>query len=1212
MARHLYVLFLLSGLSGLVYESMWSRYLRLFVGSAATAQILVLALFMGGMSLGALLAGRRSARIRRPILAYGLIEGAIGLYALAFPWVFGAVTRLCYDVVFPAIGGGAGISVVKWSCAAAVILPPCLLLGMTFPLMSVGILRRDRERSGEILSFLYFTNSLGASIGAVATGYLLVPRLGLTGTLAAAAVLNLLIMAIAVRERTEHAPLAEGRDEGSSAAPGSPPLLTLRMPLALMLGTAFGTGLSSFMYEVGWIRLLSMVLGSATRSFEVMLSAFVFGLAVGGLWVRRRMDRFARPVLVLGLVQLVMGVAAVATLPLYRIAVLGMGAVFFQDERTYTMWLTFNVVRYLLCLLIMLPATFCAGMTLPLLTHVLLREGRAEAVVGRIYGLNTLGAICGAIAAGIVLMPVIGLKGAIVLGAIVDMGLGVMLVRAEAQRPDAPAVVRKLQRSTTLATVMVGVVAWFFIRLDPMILSAQVFRKGQTRLHPDYELVSHVDGRTATITVIHDTQRPGYFTIFTNGKPDASVRTIRYPEGRDRSEGPLMSGDEPTQILVGMIPALLQPDSRKWAMIGIGSGVSSDVILGSPVLERLETIEIEPEMAAGAGAFDPVNRRTFEDPRSVIVFDDAKAWFAGAAGQYDVIVSEPSNPWVSGVASLFTVEFYQEVKRYIAPGGLLAQWIQGYELNDDLLHSVLAAVDHEFADYQIYRIGSRDWVIVASPDHPIGPLHPEPLREWEAFRERGELLGIHDLGQIHTLMVANKRMLHPFLSQLTPNRDEHPILDDGAEKARFFRASAESLLSLRWTPMPALEVFGGVERIPYPARGIPDDREDRHILVEPEKALALMHRYETGAWRTGAAEMAAWIDQRDALGDDRGRWETWFHATYEVYNLTASWVDLRERAWWREVVQLSRRDEAPVDVVAAIGLLDAVVRRDGDELHRRVQDLRAHPTSLFDERLAALAGLVALELRRAPATDRRAYVVEYMERFGNEDDSDDRAYQILRGFAARPDDPLPRSTAVAPTPSPARTLGFGEHAAGAVPPGLLLGETNPANHPAVWSVVERDDAPSPPSAFGIVRCDNPKAAVFELALLEDSHLADVDLEVSVRAVDGVHDRGGGLVWRAQGFSDYYVARWNPLEGNLRIALVEDSNRVTLAETDVALDPSRWHRLHVVAEGPHIEVTIDDLPPLIADDTRLPGPGRVGLWTKADAKTLFDDLVIAEP
>ena len=206
--RVLFLLFFLSGISGLIYESIWSRYIRQFVGSAATAQILVLSLFMGGMSLGALLAGRYIRRVRSPVLVYGIIEGLIGLYALIFPYLQAGVMRLSYDVLFPALGGGSAVVIAKWLVAALLILPPCVALGTTFPLMSVGILRRDLAHSGEVLSLLYFTNSLGASTGALLSGFVLVGKLGLPGTLMVGATINILIMLLAIRDR-EAAPVIE-------------------------------------------------------------------------------------------------------------------------------------------------------------------------------------------------------------------------------------------------------------------------------------------------------------------------------------------------------------------------------------------------------------------------------------------------------------------------------------------------------------------------------------------------------------------------------------------------------------------------------------------------------------------------------------------------------------------------------------------------------------------------------------------------------------------------------------------------------------------------------------------------------------------------------------------------------------------------------------------------------------------------------------------
>jgi spermidine synthase len=990
-SRHLFLLFFLSGISGLVYESLWSRYLKLFVGSAATAQILVLALFMGGMSLGSLLAGRYSARISKPILTYGLIEGLIGLYALAFPYLYTGVTRLCYDVVFPAVGGD-GVALAKWTAAGLLIAPPCILLGTTFPLMSVGILRRDRERSGEILSFLYFSNSFGASLGAVISGFLLIPWLGLPGTLAAAAVLNLAIMAVCLRERRRDpdAPLSASK-KVEAATTSASTSTDDSMLLTVMLAIALGTGLSSFMYEIAWIRMLSMVLGSASHSFEVMLSVFVFGLALGGLWVRKRMDKFTRPELVLGRVQVIMGAAAVLTIPGYQLGVWGIGGVYwaserwFEGERTIELWYMFNAVRYVVCLIIMLPATFCAGMTLPLVTHVLLRRGQTEAAVGRVYGVNTLGAIIGATSAGLLLLPLLGIKNVIVLGAAIDMALGIWLIRREQVRHPS----RSLRNHLLIVSVVsltTALVGFLRIEINPRVLAAGVFRRGTVQMHEDYVVRLHEDGRTATVTVTQDIAREGYHTLFTNGKPDASIRTVRYPAGHDPDEGPILAGDEPTQLLLGIIPLMVNSDARFVATIGMGSGVTSHTILASPTLERLDTVEIEPFMAEGAKLFHPINRRTFEDPRSRIIFDDAKAYFAAAEAKYDIVVSEPSNPWVAGVSSLFTVEFYAEIKRYLADDGILGQWMHGYELSDELLLSVLAAVDRSFADYKIYRVGDRDWLILAATaDGGIGELDPAALG-WPDLHAEAGLLGIHAKSQIDALLVANDELLRPYLSTLQPNTDARPLLDNGAERARFFKRSAEALLELRAYPLPLAEVLGGAAREPYSA-SIPDFRTDEHVLEEPERALYLMQTWERedrdGSY-TGAAAMRSYLTQRDNIASkpgDPAYAKAWLESVYGVYHETAPWIALGETEFWAEVLTTGRSTAVTPEVRRSVELYDALLRRDGAALWASVEAELANPSDeegLARPRILALAGAVALVLIDAPVEQRRAFAAEHM------------------------------------------------------------------------------------------------------------------------------------------------------------------------------------------------------------------------------------------
>ncbi|HJP59134.1 MAG TPA: fused MFS/spermidine synthase, partial [Gemmatimonadaceae bacterium] len=312
----LYALFFLSGAAGLMYESIWTRYLALLVGHSAYAQILVLTIFLGGMAVGSFLIGRVSERLSDPLIWYAGVETAVGLLGLLFHPVFRAASAAAYDSLFPALVASPGAqSAVKWSLAALLILPQSILLGATFPLMSAGVLRIWRSRPGNVLAWLYASNSFGAAVGVLVAGFYLVSRFDFPGTLVFAAALNFIAAFITIRvvRRQRELPPTPVRlalvDDNAST-----PAIDKRW---LLLGAAFGTAVASFAYEIAWIRMLSLVLGSATHSFELMLSAFILGLALGALFVANGADRWRDPLRALGLIQCVMGALAVATLPLY-------------------------------------------------------------------------------------------------------------------------------------------------------------------------------------------------------------------------------------------------------------------------------------------------------------------------------------------------------------------------------------------------------------------------------------------------------------------------------------------------------------------------------------------------------------------------------------------------------------------------------------------------------------------------------------------------------------------------------------------------------------------------------------------------------------------------------------------------------------------------------------------------------------------------------
>ena len=399
-----YALFIVSGFAGLIYESVWTHYLKLYLGHAAYAQSLVLIVFMGGMALGAALCARLSTRVRNPLAAYAAIEAAIGVCALVFHELFVAATDWSYATLLPALAVDWLALAAKLALSCALILPQSVLLGATFPLMSAGLVRASvqgsRAASGEPVAMLYFANSLGAAAGVLASGFLLVAWAGLPGTLRTAGAINLALAALValLARPLRAAPIEPAPQSGDE------------QPARLLLAIALFTGLASFVYEICWIRMLSLVLGASTHSFELMLSSFIFGLALGGLAVRRLVDTAANPERLLGRVQVAMGLAALATLPVYDRSFELMEYLMKGLARTEAGYLFFNLAGQGVSALVMLPATILAGMTLPLITGALLRCGAGERAIGQVYAANTLGAIAGVLIAVHIGLPLLDRK----------------------------------------------------------------------------------------------------------------------------------------------------------------------------------------------------------------------------------------------------------------------------------------------------------------------------------------------------------------------------------------------------------------------------------------------------------------------------------------------------------------------------------------------------------------------------------------------------------------------------------------------------------------------------------------------------------------------------------------------------------------------------------------------------------------------------------
>ena len=796
----LLTIFILSGFAGLIYQSIWSHYLGLFLGHAAYAQALVLAIFMGGMAAGAAWIAQAGQRWRNLIRWYAVIEAVIGVLGLLFHWIFGSVASFSYQWLIPALGEPWAINLARWVVAALLILPQTVLLGMTFPLMSGGLIRRFPGSDGHLLGGLYFTNSIGAAIGALTAVFVLLPWVGLPGAMVAAGILNFVVAALAWWLAREPEPVVSERPVGTAQPElrlGHNPTLRL-----VLFGTAL-SGAASFIYEIVWIRMLSMAVGSTMHAFELMLASFIAGIALGGLWVRKHADTTKLPLRLVGWMQILMGVAALASLAVYANAFAWVGWLISALAKTDGGYTLYNLGTATLSILIMLPAAFFAGTTLPLFTVALLRDGHGERAIGRVYAWNTLGAILGVFAAIHVLIPTVGLKLALCIAAIIDLGVGMVLLRLQADSR------RSMIRFAVAAGISaIALIVAVRIPYDPMKLASGVFRHGHSVLDANAHKVAYYrDGKTASVSVTSGMD--GSANIATNGKPDAGIMI------KDDAKP---TSDEPTMALAAALPLTMLDKPSHVGVIGFGSGMTTHTLLGDARVQQVDTIEIEPAMVEGARLFGHRVERAYTDPRSRIVIDDAKAFFSANPKKYDIIISEPSNPWISGVGTLFSKEFYQFLPDHLNENGLFVQWVQLYEIDEQLVGSIFNAMAPHFADYAAWMTNASDMLIVASPKGPLpksdlqrllnkpGPLQSELARLGITSQE---ILDFRKIGDAQLL-----RGVARVFNAMPVNSDFLPILGLHAPKSRFQGISAEAIATLPAQEAILLEALGVRQALP--------------------------------------------------------------------------------------------------------------------------------------------------------------------------------------------------------------------------------------------------------------------------------------------------------------------------------------------------------------------------------------------------------------
>jgi spermidine synthase len=701
------VLFFASGLSSLIYQVLWMHLLVLVFGGTTLATSTVLAVFMGGLALGSFIASKFTDRTSNPFLWYGWLEGAIGIWAVLAPALFALATPL-YQFAYQSCPNIAALNLVRFGVACVILLPPTICMGATLPLLSKMVTTR-LESLGSRVGLLYSVNTAGAVAGTVLAGFVLMPGMGLTATMTVAVAVNVGLALTVMFANKKLGPPAESQDATAQHQPRStePPGSIERRTAAIVV--LFGiSGGASMVYEVGWTRALSLVVGSTTYSFSTMLVAFLLGILLGSYACSRVIDRLPDTVSGFAILELLAGFAAI------------LGLVLFGFVPYWNVWLNAEcyqypmfsmVIRFLLCGLILMPLTFCIGATFPAVvkacTAQLERVGRS---VGSVYAANTVGAIFGACLAGFYLIPTLGSERTLVVASVTNIAIGAALLFL------VPSIRMPIR-------VLAGVVALLLVlgfgRLpdlwDKLVLvlsqlqrrefligerfQPQSYAEWAAALRSRFQLNFYRDGASSNVAVVQS-KETGQVSLLTNGHFDASSGV-----------------DMDVQVLLACLPLWCHPGAKQAAVVGWGSGVTVGEAGMFPV-EHIDAIELEPAVVVAARYFDATNHRPEGNSRINIIANDGRNYLLGTDKKYDVIVSEPSNPWQSGVCNLFTREYFSICRKRLNEGGIMSLWLQIVEVSPDGIKEIAAALASEFPNTLMFLADDGNLVILAS-DKPI-------------------------------------------------------------------------------------------------------------------------------------------------------------------------------------------------------------------------------------------------------------------------------------------------------------------------------------------------------------------------------------------------------------------------------------------------------------------------------------------------------------
>lgn len=760
-----------SGFCALVYQMAWLRLLRLIFGSSTPATAAVLAIFMGGLGAGSLILGPRSDRQRSPLDFYARLELGIALSAAASPllillarWLY--ITGGGSQQLGPVVG-----SVLRLLLAAMVLGLPTFLMGGTLPAVTRAV-ERAEDSGRRLLGILYGANTLGAVVGALTTTFFSIEVLGIRRSIWVATLFNLLVFVFARRLAKTLGSGSFGANGSSPAeAPSEPPVdATLvgshRVPVRLVLVSAAVVGFAFFLMELVWYRMLAPLLGGSSYTFGLILAVALAGIGIGGLLYGSG-ARTRRPTLLafsvtcsLEALFLVVPLALGDKLAVFALVLRDMGGMgFFSLVFAWTIVVS----------VVVLPGAIIAGYQFPLLVAILgSGRDRVGAEVGWTYAWNTAGAILGSLAGGFGLLPLLSATGTwrFVVVLLVALGAVTAISGARRQSPGKIALPLVIALASLALVTAAGPTAFWRhsaigagrMKLtfdDRNELTDQIRRKNRI-------VFWQADGRESSIAM----QSVDGTAFVISGKVDGHARN-----------------DASTQVMSGLLGAALHPDPRRAMVIGLGTGSTAGWLAKVPTIEQVDVVELEPDIAEVARQCVPVNQDVLANPKVDLLIGDGREILLTTEQSYDVIFSEPSNPYRAGIASLFTRDFYEAVSPRLTDEGIFIQWLQGYEVDGQIVRTALATMGVVFDSVEIWHTNPSDLMLLAS-NRPIRH-DAQRLRDRlasEPFKTAmNRIWGVEGIEGFYAGFIATDSLTRAIVGQETRwiNTDDRPIIEFG-------------------------------------------------------------------------------------------------------------------------------------------------------------------------------------------------------------------------------------------------------------------------------------------------------------------------------------------------------------------------------------------------------------------------------------------------